>query len=156
MHASEWLSCSESILARQVAKRVFEKWPEDGPVAIIMDTNDNCWVSAPEKLSDLAISKAVLKQIAITIDDGAEPVLTQVDNWSIVASQLAAGRTNYGYVLIAFDKSAPESALVNADLIEALIGQINLIAELLEHNTCLSQLQRTQLSSYRQVELASN
>jgi len=143
-------------LNEQVARQVFELLPERGPVMIIMDREGNCWPSDFERFSELNVSKEFLKEICGKIDDGAEPVVTQANDCSVVAAQLATEQTNCGYVLLAMPQYSPESALANIDLIEILLSQISLIARLIEKNNLLYELQMKQFSVYSGSETPSN
>ncbi len=123
---------------------------------VIMDRDGNCRVSDSEKFSTLNISESFLRELCAKVDDGAEPVITQVDDFSIIAAQLATGRTNCGYVIIALPQYSPESTLVNIDLIEILLNQAGLIAKLIEKNNLLYELQAKQFSMYSRCETTSN
>ncbi len=144
-----------SVLNEQIARQIFDILPEGGPVMVITDKNGNFWPSDSERFSKLNISESFLKEIRTKIDDGAEPVITQVDDCSIIATQLATEQTNCGYVIIVLREESqglpqygPESTLINTDLIEILLNQINLIAKLIEKNNLLYELQMKQFSVY--------
>ena len=143
-------------LNEQIARQIFEILPEDGPVMAIVDKNGNCWPSSSEKFSKLNINGVFLAELCAKIDDGAEPLVTQVNECSIIAAQLATERTNCGYVIIALPQYSPESTLINADLIEILVNQINLVAKLIEKNNLLYELQIKHLSMNRQSQSAMN
>ena len=143
-------------LNEQIARQIFELLPERGPVMIIMDRDGNCWPSDFEQFSELNISKEFLKEICGKIDDGAEPVVTQANDCSVVAAQLATEQTNCGYVLLAMPQYSPESALANIDLIEIVLSQISLVARLIEKNNLLYELQMKQFSVYSGSETPSN
>ncbi len=97
-----------------------------------------------------------MRELCAKIDDGAEPVITQADDFSIIAAQLATERTDCGYVIIALPQYSPESTLINIDIIETLLNQTGLIAKLIEKNNLLQELQTKQFSLHGQGELASN
>lgn len=139
-----------SVLNEQIARQIFDILPEGGPVMVITDKDGNFWPSDSERFSKLNISESFLKEIRTKIDDGAEPVITQVDDCSIIATQLATEQTNCGYVIVALPQYGPESTLINTDLIEILLNQINLIAKLIEKNNLLYELQMKQFSVYGQ------
>lgn len=144
------------VLNEQIARQVFEVLPERGPVIVIVDRDGHFWPSDSERFSKLSISESFLKELRGKIDDGAEPVVTQVDDCSVIASQLATERTNCGYVLIALPQYGPESTLVNIDLIEILLTQIGLIAKLIEKNSLLYELQMKQFGMYSKNKTVSN
>ena len=144
------------LLNEQIARQIFDILPDGGPVMMIMDGEGNCWPSDSEKFSTLNISESLLREVCAKVDDGDEPVVTQLNDCSIVAAQLATERTRCGYVIIALPQYSPESILINIDLIEILLNQIGLIARLIEKNNLLYELQTKQFSIYDRSEIASN
>ncbi len=156
MDVSNSLLSPVATLNEQIARQIFDLLPERGPVMIIMDREGHCWPSDSEQFSKLNISKTFLKEICGKVDDGAEPIVTQVNDCSVVAAQLATEQTNCGYVLIAMPQYSPESTLVNIDLVEIVLSQINLIAKLIEKNNLLYELQMKQLSVYGGGETPTN
>jgi hypothetical protein len=97
-----------------------------------------------------------LKRLCTTIDDGDEPVVTQVNDFGVVASQLATEETNCGYVIIVLPQYNSESTLINIGLIEMLLNQIGLIARLVEKNDLACELQMKQLGIYSQSDIESS
>ncbi len=156
MDIGDWLVSPNCALNEQIARQVFDILPERGPIMVIMDSEDHCWVSNSERFSKLNISDSFLKELCAKIDDGAEPVVTQVDECSIVVAQLATEQTGCGYVIIVLPQYSSESTLVNIDLIEIILNQAGLIAGLIENNNILRELQMKQLSSYTQSKASSN
>ncbi len=150
MDMYESLYSPNRVLNEQIARQIFEILPEQGPVMVIMDRDGNRWPSDSEKFSKLNLDESFLDGLCAKIDDGAEPLVTQVNDFSIVAGQLATEQTNCGYVIIALPQYSPEFTLINIDLIEILLNQISLIAKLVEKNTLLYELQTRQLSLYGQ------
>ena len=141
MNLHESLSSPSFMLNEQVARQVFEVLPEQGPILLIMDRDGHSWPSDSGEFAKLNISEPLLKELCAKIDDGAEPVVTQINDCSIVATQLATERSNCGYVIIALPQYGPESTLINIDLIEILLSQFNLIAKLIEKNNLLYEVQ---------------
>jgi len=156
MNLNESLSSPVFMLNEQIARQVFEVLPDQGPILLIMDRDGNSWPSDSEEYSKLNISEQFLKELSAKIDDGAEPVLTQINDCSIVAAQLATERSNCGYVIIALPRYNPESTLINIDLIEMLLSQLNLIARLIEKNNLLYEVQMKHYRKCDQSEIASN
>jgi len=143
-------------LIDQIARRIFDILPERGPIMVIMDIEGNLWPSNPDEFGKLNISTASLRELCAKIDDGAEPVITQVSDASITAAQLATERSNCGYVIIVLPQYSPESTLINIDLVETLLNQTVLIAELIEKNNLLHELQTKLHSVYGKSEVPSN
>jgi hypothetical protein len=144
------------ILNKQVAHQIFDILPEQGVIMAIIDRQGNCWLSNPEKFSQLNINESFLKELCDKIDDGTEPVVTQANECSIIATQLTTDRTNCGYVLITLPQYTPESTLANIDLIEVLLNQVGIIANLIEKNNSLHELQMKYYSRYGRSETPSN
>ncbi len=143
-------------LNEQLGREVFEILPEGGPILAIINRDGNCWPSDSERFSKLDISEQFLKEICAKIDDGAEPIITESGQCTIVATQLATDKTNCGYVIIALPGYNTESALININLIEILLNQFSLIAKLIEKNNLLYELQMKQLSEYQNCKVPSN
>ena len=156
MDMYDWLCSSSGALNEQIARQVFEILPEGGPLVVILDTEGHFWPSDTERFACLNMSESFLRDVQGRIGDGAEPVVTHVDEYSVVAAQLATERTHCGYVIIALPQHGPESTLANIDLVEVLLNQMGLIARLIEKNNLLYELQMKQFSVYSQGEAVSN
>jgi hypothetical protein len=156
MNIHESLTSPGFVLNEQIARQVFDVLPERGPLMLIMDRNGNNWPSDSEEFAKLNISESFLKELCAKIDDGAEPVVTQADDCSIVAAQLATERSNCGYVMIALPQYGPESTLINIDLIEVLLNQLSLIAKLIEKNNLLYEVQMKHYRVCGRSEIAAN
>lgn len=144
------------VLNEQIARQVFEILPEHGPIMLILDREGNSWPSNTDEFTKLNISETFLKELCANIDDGAEPVITQVNDSSIIATQLATEHTKCGYVIIALPQYSPESTLINIDLIEFLLNQLGLIARLIEKGNRLYEIQMKHYRLCGHSEIASN
>ncbi len=144
------------VLSEQIARQIFEVLPEQGPIMVIMDRGDNIWSSNSEEFAKLNISESFLKELCAKIDDGAEPIITQANDCSVIATQLATEQNNCGYVIIALPQYSPESTLINIDLIEMLLNQVGLIARLIEKNSLLYEVQMKHYGLCGQSEIALN
>ena len=156
MDIYESLSSPCFVLNEQIARQIFEVLPEQGPIMMIMDRGGSSWPSDSERFAKLNISESFLKELCAKIDDGVEPVVTQADDCSIIAAQLATQRSNCGYVIIALPQYRPESTLINIDLIEMLLNQFGLVAKLIEKNNLLYEVQMKQYRLCTQNEATSN
>ncbi len=156
MNAYDSLFSPDSVLNEQIARQIFDVLPESGPIMIIISKEGNCWPSDSEAFAALNISETFLKELCDKIDDGDEPVMSQHDEVSIIAAQLATEHTNCGYVIIALPQYSPESTLINIDLIEIVLNQVNLVAKLIEKNSQLYELQIKNFSLYEQGQTNSN
>jgi hypothetical protein len=144
------------VLSDQLVPQIFDILPEDGPFMVIMDSEGNLWSSSEEEFSKLSIDVSFLKELCAKVDDGMEPVTTQVENVNVTAAQLATEQNNYGYVFIVLPQYNPELTLTNIDLIEALLNQTALITDLVEKNNQLLELQLKLESLYHSGITPSN
>ena len=150
------LFCAGRALCEQIGKEVFSNLPDGGPIVVIMDMDGNCRLSDSERFAQLNISESYLKELRSKVDDGGEPVVSQLAGCSVIATQLATEDNNCGYVIIILPQYGPESTLANFDLIEMLLNQVNLIAQLIEKNNHLYEVQAKQLRLYGESLTASN
>lgn len=125
-------------LNERIAWEVFDVLPEQGPILVIFDAEGERWISHPEEFAALGVEESVLKDLRAKVDDGAEPVITQIGDTSVTLAQLATDQTDYGYVAVLLPGCTPESTLTHIDLIEALLSQISLIARLVEKTASLT------------------
>jgi len=150
MDAYETLFSPSAVLNGQIAREIFDLLPEDGVIMVIMDKQGNSWPSDSERFSQLNISDGFLKELCAKINDGHEPIITQHEDTGIVAAQISGTHTDTAYAVIAIPESSPESTLKSMDLIEIILGQIDLIAKLIEKNDRLYENQMKQFSQYCQ------
>lgn len=144
------------LLNEQIARQIFDVISEHGPIIVIADKAGNFWPSDSQEFSKLNISEEFLKDLTAQIDDGTEPVVTQWEEISIIASQLATDHTNCGYIILMLPKYSPESTLANIGLIEILLNQITVIARLIEKNNRLYELQLKHVSTTCQKPFTQN
>jgi len=144
------------VLNEQIARQVFDVLPDDGLIMVIIDRDGHVWPSDSERFLEVGLAEPFLSELCAKIDDGVEPVVSQLAEHSIIASQLATDRSNCGYLVVVLPRYSPESTLANIDLIEVLLNQVGLIARLIEKNNLLYE---HQVNSYRadpQTLVASN
>lgn len=127
------------VLSELIAREVFDVLPEQGLMLVVMDRDGSHWSSHPEEFARMGVGDEFLQDLRAKVDDGAEPVITQVGEASVTMAQLATDRTNCGYVIVILPRHSPESTLGNIDLVETLLNQITLIARLVEKTSTLTQ-----------------
>lgn len=137
-------------LNEQLARHIFDMLSDSGPVVVIIDKNNHCWPSDSKSFSKLKLSETFLRDLCEKIDDGQEPIISQADNCSLIASELSTDKTNCGYIILALPKHNPEEMLANIDLLELVLNQFGLIAKLIEKNNLLYELQMKNFGVYGQ------
>ena len=139
------------ILNEQIARQIFDLLPEDGLMMVIISKEGNCWPSNAEGFTKLNISDGYIKEMCAKIDDGQEPIITNINDFSLVVMGLATERSDCGYIMIVLPNYSPESTMVNIGLIEILLSQVGLIAHLIEQNNLLYERQMKQLVTCGQI-----
>jgi hypothetical protein len=143
------------VLSEQIARQIFDILPEDGPIVLIVSRKGSYWPSNSEEFAKLGISDGFIKELCAKVDDGDEPVITQVSDFSVVATALATERNDCGFIIIALPNYSPESTLANITLIEILLSEVGLIAHLIEKNNLLYERQMRQFGIGEHVESGS-
>ena len=156
MDIYESLLSPSFVINEQLARQIFEILPENGPIIAIIDREGNIWPSDSEEFARLGMSPSFLGELCARIDDGAEPVMTSVNDCSVIGVQLVTDKHNCGYIIIGLPKYSPESTLINIDLIEIVLNQIGLIARLIEKNNFLYEVQMKQYKSCEQNTVTVN
>jgi hypothetical protein len=149
---SSSVDTQECVLNEQIARQVFDILPEDGPLVIIVSNilkgeQVHYWPSDTARFTNLGLTDGFLKDLCSKLDDGVEPIITQLDDFSIVATALVTERTNCGYIIMALPHYNPESTLANIGLVEILLSQVGLIAHLIEQNNLLYEHNMKQFAS---------
>lgn len=139
------------VLNEQIARQIFDLLPEDGPMMVLISKEGNCWPSNAEGFTKLNISDGYIKELCAKIDDGQEPIITNVNDFSLVLTGLATERSDCGYIMIVLPNYSPESTMANIGLIEIMLSQVGLIAHLIEQNNLLYERQMKQLVACSQI-----
>ncbi len=135
------------VLCERIARQVFEALPDNGPILAIMDRNGNCWASDSDAFDRLRPGDVVLGDLWAKVDDGFEPATAPIEGGVVVTAQLAAEHVNCGYlVLILPNESRQTEGQTN--LVEALFGQVGLVARLIEASTLSGDAQVKRYSVY--------
>ena len=140
------LFSSNHVLNEQIARELFAIMPEQGVFAAIADDRGNFWPSDEGKFRQILSDRASLDHMFSRVDDGQEPVIGQIMDFGVAVSQLATERLHCGYLVLAFEKSTYQSTLANINLIEMLVNQVTLIAQLIDKNNQLHHGELKRLS----------
>jgi len=146
MSIYESLLSSPMLLNEQIAREVFAAMPDGELLVVICDEKGNYWASDQCRFSKLFSDRQELERICTTIMDGCDPVIHEVDDCTIVATQLDAERTNCGCLFLVLPAYTRQSTLANMEVIELLLSQLNLVARLIEKNNQLHRMQLKYLS----------
>ena len=140
------LFSSNVMLNEQIATELFGIMDQQDLILAILDGQGNCWCSNEEKFSELLSHREQLSQLCSRVDDGDDPVITQIEEFSVVGTEFVVGDVNFGYLVVFFPQSNPESTLANMDIIDLMLNQVALIGRLIDKNNKLHLTQLKQLS----------
>lgn len=143
-------------LNERIASQVFEVLPESSPLMAIIDRDGHYWPSDTEAFEKLNLSEALLSDLQVKVDDGAEPATTQVGDASVTMVQLATEHTNCGYLLLAAYRCGSESIPAGVDMIETLVSLVTLAARFVEKDGLLGEAQRKCYSLYGTTDAPAN
>lgn len=121
-------------LMDSLVQRLIQIIPEDGLSLALVDKLGNCWFSHPSELVWLSSDDTLLGDLTDRIDDGHDPVVMAANDTYVVGSQWVTDNTDYGYCILVLPKRNADSVLQNWDLIELILHQINLNAQLFEYS----------------------
>ena len=129
------------VLVEQIARQLFEALPEQGVAVAIVGHDGVCRQSSPEEFARLGLDETVIAELRARVDDGVEPVVIHLGDASVTMGQLTTDRTDCGYAVVAVSRCAAKPVVSDITLLEALLGQISLIARLIETNRLLLKTQ---------------
>lgn len=147
----ELFSCN-AMLNEQIVRELQTLCGEHSPLFAVVDGNGSRWPESDPQIHELLDKTSHLDSIISRIDDGGEPVVTQVDDYAMVATQLAVGQIDCGYLLVFLPGYGPESTMANIDTIEMIISLVALIGRLIDKN---NQLHRNQLKHLSLADTAA-
>ena len=120
----------------KLAEAVFDLLPEDGAIMAVLDRQGAVWASDRPRFQQYARESKLLDQLCTRVDDGWEPAVCQLGGAAAAAILLDTERLECGYLLLILPDYTQEAALANMDLIEMLLHQTALIANLLDARSC--------------------
>ncbi len=130
-----------------LAEQIFGMIPEQGPLVVIMDNEGNCRASDSELFEKLNLNKEWIDNFCSKISDGVEPVISHIDNYGVIGAQLIGEHNMCGYVIMVTEEAGLESMLAKIELLEMILNQFNLIAQLTEKCNTFYQIQAKLSSS---------
>ena len=90
------------------------------------------------------------------IDDGADPVIGDINGTTVVASELATKNGHCGYIVFALDGYTHQSTVENIDLIDTILSMMSVVAGLIEKTNKMQAVQMKNLDYSRYSEPCFN
>ncbi len=133
-------------LTEQLKGHLFDMTELEGPVLMVVDSQGELCANHPSRIAFLSEGPDVLSAICGQIDDGYDPCVYAVEGGCVIGTQLATATVDCGRFLIFLPEYRSETVQANMDLFELLLGQVQLICQLIEKNNRLHHQQLTGLS----------
>jgi hypothetical protein len=133
---------SREMTIDQTARMMFDNIDNTDIVLAILGRNGSCVSSRPEVFAKVFADQRLLENLCGKIDDGAEPVISKIDDCLVVASSLCAGVKNLGYAIMLLPGYSPEKSFEYLDFIEIIMDQFSLLAGVIEENQQLADADR--------------
>lgn len=140
------LFSSSQILIDQIGRAAVSEEVGFGPFWVLMDGLKTVRAGDKDKLYDVLEDMEQIGRLTAQVDDGFEPAILGVDGAVVAAGQLCTERSHCGYMFLVLPGYSLDTAEANADLIELLMSQMNIIASLIEKNNQLHQGQLTRMA----------
>lgn len=125
------LFCGSCGYHSDLAECLFETLGEDGIWMAVLDGRGNSFSSRAERFMELFGTGEKLQQICERLADGVDPLMTNVGDVTVVGTCLHAPAGSCAYMIMVLDSYSPESALINAGLVELTVNQAHTISHLL-------------------------
>lgn len=160
-----------SMTINKIAQVVFDSFANTDIVLAILNRNGSYVSNKIEVFEQVFSEGKLLEELRRKIDDGHEPLITQIGEFLVAASALSADFNSMGYVIMLLPAStssegsghssekSPEyldsTGSRQVELIEIILEQFSLIAGLIEQNQQLIEYSETIKTSAELAAFAS-
>ena len=138
-------------LTEQLKSYLFDMTELEGPVLMLANNQGQLYANHPSRVAFLNDDTNILLAIYSQIDDGYDPCVCPVEGGCVIGTQLSTEKNNCGYFLMFLPDYASETVHVNMDVFELLLGQVQLICQLIEKNNQLHHQKLATLSKSSNV-----
>ncbi len=147
MNIYDSLFSFNDMLSKQLGS-VFEYLTEEqGPLVALVDKEGKwCPESAQRYFDHMREDDEQVRRICSRIDDGGEPVIAQLHDCGVVATDLTVGKIDCGYLFVLLPDYSPEATMRNIELAEMIIRMAGALAEILDKNNQLNHEKLKNLS----------
>ncbi|MGB8226589.1 MAG: hypothetical protein WCE45_06985 [Sedimentisphaerales bacterium] len=126
----------------QIAQSVFGSFADTDIVLAILNHNGSYVSNKLDIFERVFADQRLLDELCRRVDDGQEPLFSQIDSYFIAASGLSCGFEGIGYAVMLL----PAESFISVDFIEIILEQFSTIAGLIEENQQLresSEIEKT-------------
>jgi len=119
----------------QIAQSVFGSFADTDIVLTILNHNGSYVSNKLDIFERVFSDQRLLDELCRRVDDGQEPLFSQIDSYFIAASGLSSGFEGIGYAVMLL----PAESFKSVDFVEVILGQFSTIAGLIEENQQLRE-----------------
>jgi len=147
------------MIINQVAHTVFDSFANTDIVLAILNHNGSYVANKLDVFEQVFSERTLLDELCRRVDDGQEPLISQIDDFLIAASGLSNGFKNIGYAIMllpAGSTNSPQAdSIKSIDFIEIILEQFSQIAGLIEQNQQLRDSSETEKTIFEMPVLTN-
>jgi hypothetical protein len=125
---------SSDMTINQIAQAVFNSFANTDIVVAILNHNGSYVSNKLDVFEQVFAERNLLDELCSRVDDGQEPLISQIDGFIVAASCLSSGLENVGYSVMLLPACSFGNTPESVDFIEIMLEQFSLIAGLIEQN----------------------
>jgi hypothetical protein len=118
------------MIINQIAHMIFDSFQDTGIVLAILNRNKSYVSNKLEIFEKVFTEQKLLESLCCKIDDGCEPLMTQIGEYLVAAESLG----DIGYVVILLPRCDFKESSEYLGLIEIILEQFSVLAGLVEQN----------------------
>jgi hypothetical protein len=122
------------MIINQIAQVVFDSFANTDIVLAILNHNGSYVSNKLDIFERVFAERQLLDEFCRRVDDGQEPLFSQIDSYFIAACGISNGFDGIGYAVMLLPVCSFRSTPENFDFIEIILEQFSLIAGLIERN----------------------
>jgi len=127
----------------QIAQSVFGSFADSDIILGILNHNGSYVSNRLDIFERVFADQRLLDELCRRVDDGQEPVFSQINEYFIAASGLSSGFEGIGYAVILLSaesfRSVDSTDSRQVDFVEVILEQFSTIAGLIEQNQQLKE-----------------
>jgi hypothetical protein len=143
------------MIIEQIAELIFNKFADTDIALAILGRDGSFIANKPEVFGKVFPAHRLLAELCAKIDDGCEPLISQVDGHFVAASDISTDSGSIGYAVMLLPNDRPEKSIEYHDFIEIILEQFSLIAGLVELNQQLTDHGRAEMGGLASPIFAS-
>jgi hypothetical protein len=118
----------------QIAQAVFDGFDNTDIVVAILNRSGSYVSNRLDIFERVFAEQRLLDELCRRVDDGQEPLISQIDGYLVAACGLSSGFDGIGYAIMLLPGDSFGKSFEHLDFIEIILEQFSLVAGLIEQN----------------------